>query len=87
MYVANVLSGYCICFMHILQMFYMDVAYAYNSFQMFSGVFASVSDVCCKCFSCFGCILQVFHLDVSKVDQVLHMLQWDRPIVAACCSR
>jgi hypothetical protein len=30
--------------------------------------FASVSDVYCKCFSCFRCMLQVFHLDVAKID-------------------
>jgi hypothetical protein len=36
------LSGYCIYFTHMLQVFYMDVAYAYNGFQAFSGVF-------CKC--------------------------------------
>jgi hypothetical protein len=34
--------------------------------QCFSGVFASVSYV-------FFCMLQQLHLDVSKVDQVLHM--------------
>jgi hypothetical protein len=39
--------------------------------------FASVSDVCCKCFNYFGRILQMFPLDVTKVDLVLHMLQWD----------
>jgi hypothetical protein len=33
------LSGYCISFA--------------MTFQMFSGVFASVLDVCYKCFSCF----------------------------------
>jgi hypothetical protein len=41
------------------------------------GCFASVSDVCCKCINYFGRMLQVFHLDVAKVDLVLHMLQWD----------
>jgi hypothetical protein len=67
----------------MLQVFYMyvakvdpDVAYVYYSFQVFWGVcncfrhmFAStstISDVCCK-----------FHLDIIKVDLVLHMLQWD----------
>ena len=28
--------------------------------------------------SIFRCMLQMFHLDVSKVDQVLDMLQWRR---------
>ena len=31
--------------------------------------FASVSDVCCKCFNCFGHMLQIFPQDVTKVDQ------------------
>jgi hypothetical protein len=35
-------------------------------FQVFLGVFASVSPV-------FFCMLQLLHLHVSKVDQVLHM--------------
>ena len=30
---------------------------------------ASVLDACLKCFICLLCMLQVFHLDVSKVDQ------------------
>jgi hypothetical protein len=39
-------------------------------------VFSSfcVSDVRCKFFSCFECMLRVFHLDVTKVKRVLHML-------------
>ena len=66
------LFGCCICFTHMFQMFYLNVAYV---LQWFWGVFASVSDVCCKCFSCFGRMLQVFHLNVAKIEQVLHMLQ------------
>jgi hypothetical protein len=38
-------------------------------FAIATHMFSSVSDVCCRCFSCFGHMLQVFHLDVSKVDQ------------------
>jgi hypothetical protein len=30
---------------------------------------------CFKCFICFRCILQMFHLDVSKVDLEEHILQ------------
>jgi hypothetical protein len=48
--------------------------------------FSSISDVCYRCFNCFRCMLQGFHLDVAKIDLVLHLLQWDPPIVAACCS-
>jgi hypothetical protein len=61
--------------------FYLDVAYACNDFQVFLSVLqvlqtyvASVSHVCYKCFSFFGCLLQVFRLDVAKVNQMLHML-------------
>jgi hypothetical protein len=58
-----------------LQVFYLDVAYTCNGFHVFFRCFASVSDVCCKCFICFGRMLQAFHLDVVNVNRVLHMLQ------------
>ena len=45
------LFGCCICFTHMLQMFYLDVAYVYNGFQVFSGV--------CEF---FRRMFQVFHL-------------------------
>jgi hypothetical protein len=57
-YVASVLSECCICFTHMLQEFYVDVVFACNGFQVFSGVLqvfqmyvvsvSVVSDVCCK---------------------------------------
>ena len=93
---------------HILQVFYLDVAYVSHicckcfiwilhtlatackcfrrMLQVLQTYVASVSDVCCKCFSCLRRILQVFHLDIVKVDLVLHMLQWDPPAPATCCS-
>jgi hypothetical protein len=40
------LSGYCICFIHMLQVFYLDVAYVCNGFKCFFTVFASVSYAC-----------------------------------------
>jgi hypothetical protein len=46
--------------------FYLDIAYVLIWFQVF---FASVSSV-------FFYMLQVLHLDISKVDLVLHMLLW-----------
>jgi hypothetical protein len=78
-----------IFFRHSLHVFYLDVANVSHiccnvlygcciCLQWFSIVFkcfASVADTCCKCFSCFVCMLQVFYLDVSKVDRVLHILQ------------
>jgi hypothetical protein len=39
--------------------------------------------VFCKC---FRHMLQMFHLDIAKVDMMLHMLQWDPPATSACCS-
>jgi hypothetical protein len=46
--------GRCVCFMHVLQVFYLDVAYVFcNGFLVFLGVLASVSDACFKCFICF----------------------------------
>jgi hypothetical protein len=37
------LSGCSICFTHTLHVFYLDVGYGCNGFQVFSGVFSSVS--------------------------------------------
>jgi hypothetical protein len=56
-YVASVLSGCCRCFC--------------NDFEVFSGVFASVSDAYFSVSSAFKRMLQMFHLVVSKIDQVL----------------
>ena len=49
----------------MLQVFYLDVAYV---LQWLQTCFPGVSDVCCKRFNCFENMLQVFHLDVAKVD-------------------
>jgi hypothetical protein len=48
-----------------------------HMFAMALKCFASVSDICFKCFNYFKRMLQVFYLDIAKVDPVLHMLQWD----------
>jgi hypothetical protein len=55
----------CICFTHMFQLFYLDVVYV---FAMVSsvGVFSSVS-------SAFRRMLQVLHLNVLKVDRMLHL--------------
>ena len=71
------------CFIRMLQVFHLDVAYVCNDFQVFFGCFASVSNICCKCFIYFGHILQVFYLGVAKVDLVLHMLLRDPPAAVA----
>ena len=77
----------------MLYVFYLDIAYACNGFQVFSGVLqvlqtyvASVLDKCCRRFSYLRRILQVFHLDVAKVDRVLHMLQRDPLVMVAYCN-
>ena len=54
----------CKCFIWMLHM----LAMALKCFQVFQTYVARVSSI-------FRCMLQVFHLDVTKVDQVLHMLQ------------
>jgi hypothetical protein len=46
------LSGCYICFTYMLQVFYLDVAYVCNGFQVFLGVFATVLYACFKCFIC-----------------------------------
>jgi hypothetical protein len=56
-------------------------------FAMVRMCFSAISDIYCKCFSCFGRMLQVFHLDVAKVDLVLHMFQWDPPAVVDARGR
>jgi hypothetical protein len=80
-YVASVLSGYWICFHTYVARVSSGCCICLQWLSSVFRCFASVSDVCYKCFSCFGHMLQVFHLDVAKVDLVLHMLQWD-PYVA-----
>jgi hypothetical protein len=67
--VACVLSGCCICFTHMLQVFHLDVVYVCTGYTR-------VLDVCCKCFKCFERMLQMFLLDVAKVDLMLHILLW-----------
>jgi hypothetical protein len=64
------LSRCCICSTHMLQVFYLHVACV----QWFSSVFRCF----CKCFRRMFHLfsfytLQVLHLDISKVDRVLHM--------------
>ena len=44
-----------------------------------------VASVQFKCFSFFRDMLQIFHTDVAKVDQMLHILQWLCMYVANMC--
>jgi hypothetical protein len=72
----KVLFGCSICLTHILQVYYLDVEYFCNDFscvfQVFLQVFQThVSSV----LPVYRRMLQMFHLDVSKVNRLLHMLQ------------
>jgi hypothetical protein len=61
----------------MLQVFYLDVVYVFAmTFHVFSGVFAIILDACFKCFIYLEMYVTIFHVDVSKVDPVLHILQW-----------
>ena len=46
-----------------------------------------VASVCFKYFKCFERMLQVFDLDVAKVDLVLHMMQWLYTCIASVCFK
>jgi hypothetical protein len=93
-----ILSGCCICFTPMLQVFYLDVSYIFtHMLQVFHldvayvlkwlhMCFSRVSDICCKCLNYFGCMLQMFPLDVAKSRSGVHMLQWTPSTTATCCS-
>jgi hypothetical protein len=66
------LSGYCIC----LQLF----------FKCFYVCFACALGACFECFSSFVHMLQLFYFDVSKLVEVVCMLQFEPLATAACCS-
>jgi hypothetical protein len=71
------LYGCCICFIYTLHVFYLDVAYGCNGFQVFSGVFSSVSTV-------FRCMLQLLYLDVLKANRVLHLFSLPSTVLSRC---
>jgi hypothetical protein len=50
------------------------VAYVFTHMKCFQMFFPSVSYGCFECFNCFIRMLQVFHLDVLKVDLVLQLV-------------
>jgi hypothetical protein len=73
----------------MLQVFHLNVAYVckdYIRVFKFFLVFASVSDICCKCFNYFERMLQVFHMNIAKVNRGLHMLQGNPPVAYTYCS-
>jgi hypothetical protein len=67
----------------MLQVFHLDVAYV---LQWLHTCFPRVLDACCKCFNCFRRMLQMFSLNIVKVDTVLYMLQWTLFTVTAYYS-
>jgi hypothetical protein len=67
----------------MLQVFHLDAAY---DLQWLLACFPRVLGVYFKCFNCFERMLQMFPLDVAKVDLALHMLQWDLSAAVVCCS-
>ena len=71
-YVASVLSGCCVCFAIV--------------FKWFLGAFASVSDTFSSVSSVFRRMLQVLHLDVSKIDRVLHLPSFLLPRLSVSSS-
>ena len=68
-YVTSILSGCCVCFTMVFKCFHVFL-------QVFQRHVSSVS-------SAFRRMLQVLHLDVSKVNRVLHILQCDLLVVVA----
>jgi hypothetical protein len=70
------LSGFCISFTYMLQVFYLDVAYVCNGFQVFSDVF-------CKC---LRRMLQEFQLFLTYVVSVLSGFCKSRLRYCTCCE-
>ena len=55
------LSRCCICFTHMLQVFYLHVAYVCNGFQVFLQVFQTyVLSILCVFIVCFNCCIWCF---------------------------
>jgi hypothetical protein len=83
----------CFTYTYMLQVFYPDVAYVCNDFQVFSCVFAIISDACFKYFICLrtyvtsvasGCFKSrsgITHCFKSRSD-ITHVVMW-----SVCCSR
>jgi hypothetical protein len=58
----------------MLQVFYVDVAYVCNDFQVFLGVFASVLDACFECFICLQMyVVSVVHVCCKHMFPMFHL--------------
>ena len=83
---SSVLFGCCICFTHMLQVFYLDVAYVSHTFckcsistlHMFHTYIIKV------CFRCFRGMLQLLHMDVTKVDQDISHVAYFASVLELC---
>jgi hypothetical protein len=63
------------CFILFSRLMFASVSSGcYICFHTYEVFFTSVSYTCFEYFSCFVCMLQVFHLDVLKVDLVLQLV-------------
>jgi hypothetical protein len=56
------------------------------TFKCFSVILQVFQTYVAGVLAIFGRMLQLFHLGAAKVDLLMHMLQWDPPFVATCCS-
>jgi hypothetical protein len=54
MHIVSVCFECFMCFIRILQVFYLDTAYV---LQWLQTCFLGVLDICCKWFNCSGCML------------------------------
>jgi hypothetical protein len=66
------LSGCCICFIHTLHMFYLDVVYGCNGFQVLD-VFSSGLEACFKCFIYLQTYIATVVFVCYKSNRVLHL--------------
>jgi hypothetical protein len=87
-YVSHIYCKFFICMLHL---FYTYIASVLSECCIYLQwlihiYFPRVLDVRCKCFNCFRRMLQMFHLNIIKVDLVLHILQLDPSAVTACYS-
>jgi hypothetical protein len=83
-YVAIIVHLCCKCLFPVFYLFFRHMLYMFHTyvssilsgryvmfaivFKCFSGVFASVSETCFKCFIYLLCMLQVLYLNVLKLD-------------------
>jgi hypothetical protein len=62
-------------------------ASSYASTSIHCGAASRWVHVATVCFMRFRCMLHIFHLNVAKVDLVLHMFQWLYTYVASVCFK